>query len=165
MSKTQAERAREYRNRKRDAKRDGVTHESVTIRHENVTPEELSNGVTVELPEPVTDVVVGLPVTMTKPGMPYDCMVPGCDKKVDGQRFYCDSHKNTPTMDQLPAVDIGDPYESRLARARRTDPDLINWGPWMNADELEAYRAAHGLSKYHNRSPIPGDWDYVGVAV
>ena len=51
------------------------------------------------------------------------------------------------------------------ARDRRTNPDLINWGPWLNADQLEAHRVANSLPKYHNRSPIPGDWDYVGVAV
>lgn len=43
--------------------------------------------------------------------------------------------------------------------ATRTMPDKINWGPWMNSQQLE--RA--GLKA--NRVPIPGDWDYEGEAV
>ncbi len=40
----------------------------------------------------------------------------------------------------------------------RLEPEKLNWGPWMNMVELEAA----GLKA--NRVPIPGDWDYVGVA-
>ena len=41
----------------------------------------------------------------------------------------------------------------------RANPDKLNWGPWMTTEELVAagFRA--------NRVSIPGDWDYVGVAV
>ena len=43
--------------------------------------------------------------------------------------------------------------------ATRTEPDKLNWGPWMNSEALE--RA--GLRA--NRVSIPGDWDYEGVAL
>ncbi len=76
--------------------------------------------------------------TRTKPGMPYDCMIPGCDGKVDSQQFYCQNHLE--------------------ARARRTAPDKLNWGTHMTPDEL------HKAGLKGNRVPIPGDWDYVGVA-
>ncbi len=38
--------------------------------------------------------------------------------------------------------------------ATRAEPDKLNWGPWMNSQQL----AAAGLKA--NRVPIPGDWDY-----
>lgn len=40
----------------------------------------------------------------------------------------------------------------------RREPDKLNWGPWMNSQQLEQA----GLKA--NRVSIPGDWDYVGVA-
>ena len=40
----------------------------------------------------------------------------------------------------------------------RTNAELLNWGPWMNSDELKQA----GLKA--NRVPIPGDFDYKGVA-
>ncbi len=40
----------------------------------------------------------------------------------------------------------------------RSEPEKLNWGPWMNVGAL----AAAGLKA--NRVAIPGDWDYVGVA-
>ncbi len=42
--------------------------------------------------------------------------------------------------------------------AKRNAPELLNWGPWLNARQLQdcaPFRA--------NRVPIPGDWDYEGV--
>ncbi len=41
----------------------------------------------------------------------------------------------------------------------RREPDKLNWGPWMNSQQLEQA----GLKA--NRVSIPGDWDYAGVAV
>lgn len=43
--------------------------------------------------------------------------------------------------------------------AHRAHPDELNWGPWMNSEQLEQARLRA------NRVSIPGDWDYVGVAV
>ncbi len=40
----------------------------------------------------------------------------------------------------------------------RREPKLLNWGPWMDSQQL----AEAGLKA--NRVPIPGDWDYVGVS-
>ncbi len=40
----------------------------------------------------------------------------------------------------------------------RREPDKLNWGAWLNMAQLEQA----GLKA--NRVPIPGDWDYVGVA-
>lgn len=42
--------------------------------------------------------------------------------------------------------------------ATRTNPELLNHGPWMNADQLKSSQCKH------NRVPIPGDYDYAGVA-
>ncbi len=42
--------------------------------------------------------------------------------------------------------------------AKRAIPELLNWGPWMSMAALEQA----GLKA--NRVPIPGDWDYAGVA-
>lgn len=39
----------------------------------------------------------------------------------------------------------------------RTEPDKLNWGPWMDMSELKQA----GLKG--NRVPIPGDHDYQGV--
>ena len=41
----------------------------------------------------------------------------------------------------------------------RREPDRLNWGPWMNSAQLEQAELKA------NRVTIPGDWDYVGVAV
>ena len=41
----------------------------------------------------------------------------------------------------------------------RREPDRLNWGPWMNSQQLKQA----GLKA--NRVSIPGDWDYAGVAV
>ena len=105
MAKTDAERAREYRSRKRD----GVTEGSVTVHHENVT----ENTDSVTKPDSVTE---------------------------------CDAQAHS-SLDMIEA------------RARRTDPDSLNWGEWMTADQL------HEAGLKANRVSIPGDWDYVGVAV
>ena len=49
-------------------------------------------------------------------------------------------------------------YEAnRQDYATRAEPERLNWGPWMSADEL----ARAGLSA--NRVTIPGDWDYVAA--
>lgn len=44
------------------------------------------------------------------------------------------------------------------ARNRRTNPDVLNWGQHMTSDQL------HDAGLKANRVPIPGDWDYQGVA-
>ncbi len=41
--------------------------------------------------------------------------------------------------------------------ATRANPNLLNWGDWMNAKQL----AEAGLKA--NRVCVPGDWDYDGV--
>ncbi len=41
--------------------------------------------------------------------------------------------------------------------AKRTNPSVLNWGPWLDADELQ--KSAY----VSNRVTIPGDWDYSGV--
>ncbi len=47
-------------------------------------------------------------------------------------------------------------YTARpYAYAIRAVPDKLNWGPWMNSQQL----AEAGLKA--NRVGIPGDWDYV----
>ena len=53
---------------------------------------------------------------------------------------------------------MGNPTPEQMiaARARRTDPDSLNWGAWMNSHEL------HEAGLVANRVPIPGDFDYVG---
>ncbi len=38
----------------------------------------------------------------------------------------------------------------------RVQPELLNWGSWMNSGQLEQ----PGLKA--NRVPVPGDWDYQG---
>ena len=38
--------------------------------------------------------------------------------------------------------------------ATRAQPELLNWGPWMDTAQL----AGAGLRA--NRVPVPGDWDY-----
>lgn len=56
MSKTQAERSKEYRQRKRDAERDGARHETVTKRDDIERDEDVTNVTkTLKLPDhPVT---------------------------------------------------------------------------------------------------------------
>ena len=41
--------------------------------------------------------------------------------------------------------------------APRANADRLNWGAWMNADQLHTARLTA------NRVSIPGDWDYDGV--
>ncbi len=41
----------------------------------------------------------------------------------------------------------------------RREPKLLNWGPWMDSQQL----AEAGLKA--NRVAIPGDWDYEGAAM
>ncbi len=41
----------------------------------------------------------------------------------------------------------------------RSEPELLNWGKWMNTEDLKK----NGFKA--NRVPIPGDFDYVGMAV
>lgn len=70
--------------------------------------------------------------------------------------------------DEIPPIDgnvlAGKPtlahYHARpdLYVARR-EPELLNWGEWMSARELDEA----GLKA--NRVAIPGDWDYKGAAV
>ena len=43
----------------------------------------------------------------------------------------------------------------------RNNPELLHWGEWLPADELNKYKNKYKLLKYHNRTTIPGDWDYV----
>jgi len=43
--------------------------------------------------------------------------------------------------------------ELESACARRKEPSKLNWGPWMNSDELKANKFKA------NRVSIPGDWD------
>lgn len=38
----------------------------------------------------------------------------------------------------------------------RSNPGILNWGEWMDVDELKQ----NGFKV--NRVSIPGDWDYVG---
>lgn len=52
-------------------------------------------------------------------------------------------------------------YEHYLAYpelfAKRSFPDKLNWGVWMNYKDL---KKVHLVA---NRVPLPGDFDYVGV--
>lgn len=49
-------------------------------------------------------------------------------------------------------------YMNNLSKyAIRREPELLNWGPWMNSQQL----AMAGLKA--NRVAVPGDWDYKGV--
>ena len=41
--------------------------------------------------------------------------------------------------------------------ATRTNPEKLNWGPWLGSVDLKA------RSFVANRVSIPGDWDYKGV--
>ncbi len=52
---------------------------------------------------------------------------------------------------------LADYYANPDKYIPRTEPDKLNWGPWLNTAELNAA----GLKA--NRVPIPGDWDYEGV--
>jgi hypothetical protein len=49
--------------------------------------------------------------------------------------------------------------------AGRANPDLLNYGEPMTADELNERKSTNKLSHYHNRIPIPGDSDYTGCCV
>jgi len=127
MSKSNADRQKQYRDRKRNA----PTVTRVTASDVTVTVDPLRNA---------------QPVTGMYPNTPADAWDSALDVVADK------------------VVEIATPTHLIEARARRTNPDLINWGPWMSADELQEYKQLNKLPKYHNRSPIPGDWDYVGVA-
>ena len=53
---------------------------------------------------------------------------------------------------------LGDYYARPSQYAQRTNPDKLNWGPYMTTEQL----ADAGLKA--NRVSIPGDWDYEKVA-
>ncbi len=57
--------------------------------------------------------------------------------------------------DQPIAVDT----EQRARQGRRTNPDSLNYGAYLTADQL------HDAGLKANRVPIPGDSDYKGVCV
>ena len=101
MAKTAAERAKAYR----DAKRDAVTVENVTNQSVTVGRDDFA---------------------LTQDGLD----------------------------------DMGEPETDTRPElfAARTNPELLNFGPWLNADQLKV----EGLKA--NRVPIPGDYDYKGVA-
>ena len=46
--------------------------------------------------------------------------------------------------------------EQQARRDRRSNPDSLNYGGWMNADQLKEAKLTS------NRAPIPGDSDYQG---
>lgn len=85
-------------------------------------------------------------------------------RKRDGERDASEAerHENvTPvTAGGSQSVTVGlDDYLSRPeAYATRAEPESLNWGPYMDCHALKEA----GLRA--NRVPVPGDWDYAGVA-
>ena len=61
----------------------------------------------------------------------------------------------TPTVTRVASFED---YQSHPTDyARRTNASILNWGVWLNREELDK-------SDYvSNRVTIPGDWDYSGV--
>ena len=87
----------------------------------------------------VTDSIVTPPEPVTA-GQPRSGVIKS-DSTLRDEAYYLDN----PTPKQM--ID---------ARARRTNPDKLNWGQWMTPDQL------HAAGLIANRVPIPGDWDYEG---
>ena len=119
-----------------------------------------------------------------------DCKRTECDNQVTGKALFCSSrcrkaHSrltvtncdiasvtskcDTPTVTQpehTPFIGIKDecsdihmsPESNELQYATRANVDILNYGPWMDADQLKSSQCKH------NRVPIPGDYDYAGVA-
>lgn len=93
-----------------------------------------------------------------------------CDKPVTGKSKYCSgacrtawSRKSvtpneTVTAESVTKVASLEDYQGHPEDyARRTNAVILNWGPWLNREQLER-------SDYiANRVTIPGDWDYSGV--
>ncbi|MCK5610242.1 hypothetical protein KAR91_50685 [Candidatus Pacearchaeota archaeon] len=83
----------------------------------------------------------------------------------DRQKRYRARKRNAQGQNVTPTVTRVTPEPDRNALIGpdvyyhpRTHPHLMNWGKHMNVQELESA----GLKA--NRVPIPGDWDYEGVA-
>ncbi len=128
---TNAERQKRYRAKKRNAP---VT-ESVSFAPHGVTRK--SPAVTVEH-ERNAETVMACVRTVT--GEPCTELGPIDHALIDGRGGLSDYYANP------------DKY------IPRSEPELLNWGPWMNMAQLEQA----GLKA--NRVSIPGDWDYEGVA-
>ncbi len=96
-----------------------------------------------------------------------------CNKELSGKKQYCNDAcrmaygrkankkpEQTQPEQVIPntAPAILEHYQANpdmyVERAR---PELLNWGPRMNMNELNI------AGKKANRVPIPGDWDYEGV--
>ena len=148
MVKSNADKQREYRNRKRNApvtesNAPDVTRVTVT---DSVTPSVTGKregsstiGMVNDLHQSIRTAVVIDKHTCPGPTeIGRDAMIQRMADKV---------------------VEIATPTHLIKARARRTNPDSLNWGPHMTSDQL------HEAGLKANRVPIPGDWDYVGVAV
>lgn len=69
-----------------------------------------------------------------------------------------ESEQNQPEQPKRTAS-YQDYIDNRQDYAGRAKPDKLNWGPYLPAEDLDQ------LGVIANRVPIPGDWDYVGVAV
>ena len=111
------------------------------------------------------------------------CKRNGCDKSVTGKALYCSGACRTQASRVSVTPSVTDvtvtPEDVTVASTvtpggvttigkaslehyhaqpdlyiPRSEPDKLNWGPWMNSDELS--RA--GLKA--NRVSIPGDWDH-----
>lgn len=102
-----------------------------------------------------------------------------CNRETKGRSQYCSEscktvyNRNKRKTEQVAGVPAG--MAEAVIKARtvslehyhahpelyvpRLEPDKLNWGPWMDSDQL----AAAGLKA--NRVSIPGDWDYTGAAV
>lgn len=129
MAKSNADRQKQYRDKKRNA--------PVT---ENVTRVTKQDTVT------LTDVAEQFAQDLKGGGIPI-----------------VDPYPDIGTGGPLGISSSPTPIQMQQAMDRRTNPDRLNWGDYMNADELEAYKRKYNLPTYHNRVSIPGDWDYVGV--
>ena len=127
MAKSNADRQKQYRAKKRNA--------PVT---ENVTR--------------VTDIN-----SVTRPVFNLDNMTP--QEQLDAPDYVAGS--TAYNVDSVDGRYNNPPLTSDMeqARARRTNPDSLNWGKWMTMTELKQA----GLKA--NRVSIPGDWGYIGVAV
>lgn len=140
MAQTQAERAKAYRDRKRDESTGG-----------SVTPVTETAQVSVTVLDPdsnAPNVRIGdrLASVEAKPHVDL---------------------RTTPDLVCLTTdeVDLNATTEPVISYAPRTNPELLNTGPHMTADELHTHKTQNKLSKYHNRVPIPGDSDYSGCGI
>ncbi len=143
MSKTAAERQKEYRDRQRNTQNAMATAAGVIIPVLDDGIERNAQMVT-ESPKSVT-VEHGCNAQMVTAGVTAvtgeSCteLDPTDHALIDGRGGLADYYANP------------DKY------IPRTEPDKLNWGPWLNTAELNVA----GLKA--NRVPIPGDWDYEGV--